>query len=346
MATDDVPSHSDEGPPAKSLLTRIARRIGITGSTDSERRAWVVAWLIALALHAAVIVVVVLLHVPVAASAREPEVMHLVLDPAAATPPEPPRTFSELPKDRADSPPKQADFLSNVTSRARDREPGGQTALPRMHGESDAALVKLEREETPSRPPPPAKSAARNSEPADPRQESVEPAGAALHDSRSDARAESVATARRLLALPPLLAKGAIRVSPRASGSSDFSQPEMDSDGNAGLTGDVSLNTVAWDYAPWLERFSRQLMDHWVAPLAYEMGVLKDGGWCVLEVEISRSGEILHLELLDQHEHPVLTQAAESAVRAIAPMEHLPANFPEPTLILRLRMIYPRIRPR
>jgi hypothetical protein len=35
-----------------------------------------------------------------------------------------PQTFTELPPDRADKAPEHADFLSNVTSRARDRAPG------------------------------------------------------------------------------------------------------------------------------------------------------------------------------------------------------------------------------
>ena len=54
-------------------------------------------------------------------------------------------------------------------------------------------------------------------------------------------------------------------------------------------------------------------MKRWVAPAAYSMGILKEGGWCVLEVEISRSGEILRFELLEQ-------------------------------LVLRLRMIYPGVK--
>ena len=49
--------------------------------------------------------------------------------------------------------------------------------------------------------------------------------------------------------------------------------------------------------------------------------------------------------LLDQQGHPSLIRAAESALRSMAPIEPLPTDFPEPTLILRIRMIYPRIRP-
>jgi hypothetical protein len=117
-------------------------------------------------------------------------------------------------------------------------------------------------------------------------------------------------------------------------------------DGNASLTGDVSLNTVAWDYAPWLQRFGRQLMHRWIPPPAYSIGLLKEGGWSVIEVEISRAGEMLRLQVLEEHGHPLLGEAAQSALRNMNPIERLPADFPEPTLILRIRMIYPKIRPR
>ena len=59
------------------------------------------------------------------------------------------------------------------------------------------------------------------------------------------------------------------------------------------------------------------------------------------EVEISRSGKLLRLDLLDQQGHPSLSRAAQGALRAMAPIEPLPADFPEPTLILRIRMTYP-----
>jgi hypothetical protein len=116
--------------------------------------------------------------------------------------------------------------------------------------------------------------------------------------------------------------------------------------GSADLSGDVSLNTTAWDYAPWLQRFGRKLMHRWVPPMAYSIGLLKEGGWGMFEMEISRSGELLRLTPLDANGHPSLAQAAEGALRNMPPIERLPANFPEPTLILRIRMIYPRIPPR
>lgn len=137
------------------------------------------------------------------------------------------------------------------------------------------------------------------------------------------------------------------RVTPGDAGSSDFPQPEMaNPSGSSGLTGDVSLNTTAWDYAPWLQGFGRRLMHRWIPPMAYSLGILKEGGWAEIEVEISKSGELLRMKVLEERGHPSLSEAAQSALRTMPPIERLPTNFPEPTLILRIRMIYPKLRPR
>jgi hypothetical protein len=121
-------------------------------------------------------------------------------------------------------------------------------------------------------------------------------------------------------------------------------QPEMDRpDGNANLIGDVSLNTVAWEYAPWLEHFETKVMRYWFAPPAYSLGILKEGGWGLFQLEVSRSGRVLHLELLGQQGHPSLIHTAQSALSNVSPLDPLPADFPESTLVVRVRMTYPRI---
>jgi outer membrane biosynthesis protein TonB len=226
--------------------------------------------------------------------------------------PNSPTLYSELPKNRADSAPKSADLLGNVTSRARDVVPGGEAPIPRLHGEEHVPMVKLERKE-PATPPQPVTT--------------VRSPEVGLNGIRS---AETWKLAARLPAW-----------------SSDVPQPEMDNPGgNAPLAGDVSLNTTAWDYAPWLDRYRSRLLSLWFAPPAYSLGILKEGGWAEIEVEISRSGQVLRVDLLGQQGHPSLIRAAESAVRATAPTDALPADFPEPTLILRIRMFYPQLRPR
>jgi len=314
----------------------------------SDRNAWFIAWALALALHGVAILGfrwIPPLH-PTSTTPHPPEPIQLVFSRSGPTTngAEEPHFFSELPPNRADAKPERADFLSNVTSRARDLVPGGDAALPRMQGEGDAPMVKLE-------PDDPARTAAAPTqpptEPSTPRTaESQQPGGARLQEPTANAGAGASRTQGETDAARA--ANDAIvRAAPGSTGDSDIHQPEMDNpDGNARLTGDVSLNTTAWDYAPWLQRFGRELMRRWVAPPAYYMGLVKEGGWAIVEAEISPSGKLLRLDLLEERGHPSLILAAQSAVRSMAPIEPLPSDFPEPTLILRIRMVYPRVRPR
>jgi hypothetical protein len=314
---------------------------------NSERRAWLIAWAVALILHAGAILAFRDVASPKPASAMHRlEPIRLVFKSPKAEPSksEEPHFFTELPPDRADAKPKKADFLSNVTSRARDLVPGGDAATPRMQGEGDAPTVKLEPDggtsaptAAPSPPQPPASPRAAETQQSNvPAQERTGTAGASSVSPKSS----EPDTARPTAA-------GATHAPAGTAGKEDIFQPEMDNpDGNASLRGDVSLNTIAWNYAPWLQHFGRQVMGRWMPPAAYSLGILKEGGWAIIEVEISRSGKMLRLERLEEQGHPSLILAAESALRSVNPIEPLPADFPEPTLILRIRMIYPRIRPR
>src|SRR5262249_40075860 len=131
---------------------------------------------------------------------------------------------------------------------------------------------------------------------------------------------------------------------PGRTGNSDIQQPDLgDYGGNAAPTGDISLNTIAWDYAPWLERYKRRLLARWIAPPAYYMGLLRGGGYAVIEVEIAPSGKMLRCDLLAREGYETLIEAADNAVRYLSPIDPLPAGFPEPTLVLRIRMIYPKV---
>ena len=317
---------------------------------SSSRDAWIIAWALAFLLHA--LAIVGIRHFPPIGGASAtrpalPEPVQLVFSPQAPTPAreEKPRFFSELPPDRKDVAPAKADFLSNVTSRARDMVPGGDATLPRMRGEGDAPMVGLEPSGGSSHPPSPAPPSPPLATPR-PSPPSTGTSAAPLVALPPETRGVGgpAATAPRQNAGPTAQAhedQGALF----GYGRSDMHQAQMDNpEGNASLTGDVSLNTTQWDYAPWMQRFGRRLMQTWYAPEAYYLGVLKDGGWAVIEVEIAPSGQLLRLDLLEEHGHPSLIRAATSAVRGMDPMERLPAGFPEKTLILRIRMIYPKIR--
>jgi hypothetical protein len=305
---------------------------------DPNRRTWVIAWSLALALHALAMIGLQARHQWVPAPKKEttPEPIQLTFvgAPAAKAEPKTPTFFTELPADRKDKAPEHADFLSNVTSRARDRVPGGDQSLPHMTGETDAPSVAMEsgREEPrPASTPSP--------------QQAQQPVGAEGKSTAETPKSGSGAAMSPAVLHDAGQPSQAFPNGPTAPGNSDIRQGEMEHpEGNAALTGDVSLNTTAWEYAPWLQRFGRRLMAAWIAPPAYYLGVLKEGGWTVVEVEIARSGQVLRMDVLEEQGHPSLILAATSALRSISPMESLPADFPEKTLVLRIRMVYPKIR--
>jgi hypothetical protein len=317
-------------------------------SRGADGRVWIIAWGLTLVLHAGLVFVFQRLGPLQAAPAktREPKPIQLVFTKPAPEPrsSDEPHMFSELPADRADKAPEKADFLSNVTSRARDHLPGGDTQLPRLEGQVDAPLVRLDRSASPSQPSPASEPAPRPSEPAGDRGVESEQRDGSRADEPGNEAGRSVLQRPGAAQLPQPPRNES---PPGTLGNSESDQVEgSNPGGNASLQGDVSLSTTAWNYAPWLQRFGQLLRERWHPPTAYSYGILKEGGWAVIEVEISRSGKMLRMNLLEEQGHPSLIRAAQSALRSMAPIEPLPADFPEPTLILRIRMIYPRFQPR
>ena len=312
-------------------------------SSETKPRTWAIAWALTVVLHVLIVTGMQLGQrwTPVTPKPVAPEPLHLTFvgQPPASAAPKQPTMFTELPADRADKPPKQADFLSNVTSRARDRVPGGDQSLPRMSGETDFPSVAMQpgrTEPSPASPP---------QQQATPPPPSTDATGAA--DVLKPGAGSTTIAPIPHPAAPPSPAYRGIPYKSDPSGNSDIQQGEMDNPGgNAALTGDVTLNTTEWDWAPWIQRFGRRLMRAWYAPQAYYLGVLKEGGWAVVEMEITHTGEVVRMDVLEQQGHPSLILAATSALKAISPMEKLPADFPEKTLILRVRMVYPRFRTR
>ena len=258
--------------------------------------------------------------------------------------PSDPTFFTELPEDRADTPPDQADFLSNVDSRARDDAPGGQDALPRATGEADAPQVAISRgEPVPPSPPVPE---------AEPVPESAEPSEAPETEERTESGRETVlrppepavTTEDRPSLREQFAAQQAAR--PTATGSSDILQEALRNPaGNAALEGSVSLNTTAWDFAPWIQAFRRKVEERWHAPMAWRMGLI--AGDLTVRIEIARSGELLDLRVLKQDVgHSSLTDAVLYAVREGARYRALPSHFPEETLIMHYTFVYPQVRRR
>jgi outer membrane biosynthesis protein TonB len=316
----------------------------ISGHRRDARRGPLLAALLSVLFHAAIGAAVLLLRLPEAGSAPARTPMEVALVPAAR---EEPTRFTEQPADRAeDEAPEHPDFLSNVDARARDAEPGGESALPHMEGTADAPQVAMHEgrpeaaapppPETETRPEPPAPDAATEPEP-----EPQPQPGDAPGDAARPPETRETATLREQLAArsadPRLAAPG---------GDSDLPQDEMDHPtGNAELSGDITLSTTAWDYAPWLQTFRRQVDARWQPPMAYRLGMID--GWVRVRLEIARSGDLLGLQVLDQDvDHSSLTDAVLYAVRAAARYRELPAHFPDDMLVLTVRFVYPEVRRR
>lgn len=335
---------------------------------QSESRIWLWAFLITLFLHGLVVGLVLMLRPfePTLAEAREPEPLELVFQQPAAPETEDatreePSTFTELPEDRADQPPENPDLLSNVDSRARDRAEGGQTSdMPRLEGESEAPHVGMTpatqgapqaSTEVPEEGDPESMAEQDERAPAPGGElplpsSDVEESGSAEQELFRSGQEEGQLEGRRETPRDPrdeLLRNQGVAI-PQLQrpdkGMQDIFQEEMyNPGGNSALFGDVSLNTLAWPYAPWLQRFRRDFVRNWVAPYAYYLGLIH--GWTMVEIEIEPSGRMIRLDVLGEEGHKSLGQQSVASFKATAPFRPLPPNFPEATLILRIKLIYP-----
>lgn len=289
---------------------------------------WLLAGVLSLLLHVLGVAGLVWLN-PFAADAlpeRDDPVMEFVFEPEPAA--DETRAFTELPEDRADAPPERADLLSNVDSRARDAAPGGEEqAPPRSEGLADFPAVAMN----------PAAGGGAEAERPEPQ---------ARPEPETSPRGEEGLVAAAIPRPHPLaafrgLGRAAADLQPDApeAGAQDTYQAPADTPaGNAELDGDISLSTEAWDFAPWLQRFQRAVRKNWYPPYAFQIGMID--GWTRLELEVSRSGELLRLRVLGEEGQGSLRESSVGALRAAAPFAPLPAHFPEETLTITLKMSY------
>lgn len=344
-----------------------------------ERRessnAWLLAVLAALLTHALILLAVDRLRIFDAPDTPpRPEPIDFVFATPAPVEPEQeartdePTQFSELPEDRADVPPEEPDFLSNVDSRARDRAVAEtETEMPRMEGRSEAPHVALAEQSTEPAVPESAGEEGRQPQPS-----TAEPGGdqavqeeppastpeARLREGKAleellreqDRTGEQGAADPNLSGRPGSGRENAIRetrgdearYSLRANGS-DFFQEEMaNPGGNISLFGDISLNTLNWEFAPWIQRFVRDYHRNWFPPYAYgALGLIS--GYQLVDLEVAPDGRLVRMEVVEEEGHEALKESTLTTFRAFAPYQPLPSDFPEPTLKLRVKVIYPRL---
>jgi len=326
----------------------------VLGNHPTTPRVWAGAASLTVLLHAGTILGIHHLRVldPEPPPPSEPDPVELVFAPLPPDQEEPTR-FTALPEDRAEEPPEVPDLLSNVDSRARDEQPGGEeTAAPRMDGETDFAQIGIQEGE-------PVPTAASEESPLVDATDAVEAPEAEPEPAPSDEPdpAPDGAGELRESESPPTgdptpprqrYALGRVDPAPESKPTpmGDLYQPQMESpEGNTSLDGEISLNTTAWDYAPWLKKFRRQFLSNWSAPYGYRLGWIH--GWTMVEVHVAPDGTMIQLEKLAEEGHKALHTASMYAFEASAPYTPLPDDFPEDRLILQIRLQYPQAgRPR
>ncbi|RMD97127.1 MAG: hypothetical protein D6814_10115 [Calditrichaeota bacterium] len=103
--------------------------------------------------------------------------------------------------------------------------------------------------------------------------------------------------------------------------------------------GDFSLNTYAWDFAPYMIRLKRKIEKNIFPPPAFTyMGIIH--GQAILRFRISPEGKLAKLEIVSYNGHKSLLNTSLKAVEVSAPFEPLPDNFPEKYLEVTGRFDY------
>ncbi len=311
------------------------------------------------------------LRVPEAAAVEDADAVTLLLEPAAGeddvlAQDDLPRTYTSVPeRQEAETPPAIPDFLSVRDSRAADLVPGGEAlSPPRSSEEGEFSQVAIAEDvpgavegiqvlEVPeaaeSVPGGPAGVGEQSGGPRAGREtDSADGAAQTLGDpdakgsSPTEDEADGGFSRPDLSSLlasasPSILSSG--EQGRRGDPGFDYDQTAMSAtSGNTFQFGEFALNTLEWDFAPWLERFKQDFRPNWIPPYAYFIGVIE--GRTLVKVVIDPDGTLVSAEVIEQEGHEALHKASVAALRATAPFAPLPADFPEPNLVLIMALHY------
>lgn len=108
------------------------------------------------------------------------------------------------------------------------------------------------------------------------------------------------------------------------------------------LIGDFALSTYEWKWAPWFLALKEKFYRYVFVPSAYGLGLID--GYTELWMKFDRAGNMVDYKLLKYVGHPTLKESTINAFVAASPIKPLPADFPDPYLELRVRVIYPNLK--
>jgi len=128
--------------------------------------------------------------------------------------------------------------------------------------------------------------------------------------------------------------------SPRREESMPEQIPDFSNPGSAMASlGGISINTTAWDFAPYLLDLKHRVKQHWIPPLAFTaLGAIH--GYTVVLFRIYPDGRMQAMEVIDQDGHKSLHRSSVNAIKGAAPFGSLPDDFPEDYLEVKFGFYY------
>ena len=106
-----------------------------------------------------------------------------------------------------------------------------------------------------------------------------------------------------------------------------------------------SMNTYKWTFELYMENWAIDLQKWWKPPLDYAYGKVPDGGNIWIQVNLEKSGRLLGYRIMDSQVTAEMELRVIQALIGSLKRPPMPVQFPEKTLVVNWRFIYPPIRP-
>jgi len=116
--------------------------------------------------------------------------------------------------------------------------------------------------------------------------------------------------------------------------------PGFESEGSAvASVGGISINTTAWDFAPYLLDLKQRVKQHWIPPLAFTaLGAIH--GYTKINFRIYPDGRMEGLAIVETNGHEALHRSSMNAIKGAVPFRPLPEGFPEEYLDITFGFYY------
>lgn len=286
------------------------------------------------------------MNAQVPSAAEESEPLEFVLQQ-----PERPKQIVETPKEGEVDEPVESDLLSDINSRARDDvDASEESDLPRVDGVAPVPSL-----------PSGAPSAAAGAEAAEEgeqgdgegetgdgsdRSGEIDRGEMSVLDSRPGSREGSSAgflrkgsSGESSQRTPQRPSEGEQPAEQLPSTFDTFSAPMRNPNSTSAGIGNITLNTTAWDFAPYIYDLKRRIVRSWFPPYAFTaMGLI--WGHTKVRWKIYPDGHTEGIHIVEQDGHESLHSASRGAVRGAQPFKPLPPDFPEPYLDITFGFYY------